>query len=82
MSITPDDVSFLLHLHIRERLLDHSRIIKTYAFEIRLDYLVVDLKDVLKEIEDTRGCHARFGFLERLYAHRLTMIEQVDGDDD
>lgn len=45
-------------------------------------YLGADLGDALKEIEDTWGCHARFRFLERMYAQYLTTAYQVDNDDD
>lgn len=30
------------------------------ALEIMVNYLGADLEDVLKEIEDTKGCRARF----------------------
>lgn len=39
MSITLNDVIFMLHLSIRGRLLDHSRIIKDEAFEMMVVYL-------------------------------------------
>lgn len=39
MSITFDDVSCLLHLLIRGKLLDHERIRKDQALELMVDYL-------------------------------------------
>lgn len=36
----------------------------------------------MKEIKDTIGCHARFGFLENLYAHHLVVAMLIDGDDE
>lgn len=67
MSITLDDVSCLMHLSIRGRLLDHGRIIRDEAVEMMVTYLGSDLGDSMKEVEDTLRCHARFIFLDRLY---------------
>lgn len=44
-------------------------------------YLRVDPEDVLKALEDTRGCHARFAFLKKLYVHHLATTAEDDGDD-
>lgn len=33
-------------------------------------------------LEDTRGYHTIFGFLESIYAHHLVAEVQVDGDDE
>ncbi|XP_058742488.1 protein MAIN-LIKE 1-like [Vicia villosa] len=60
MSITLDDVSFLLHLLIRGRFLDHNRINRDEALVILVDYLGADLEEVMKELKATRGAHARF----------------------
>lgn len=68
MSITLDGVSCLVHLPIMGRLLNHDRIIKNEALVMIMTYSGADPGDALKEIEDTRGCHVRSGFLERLYA--------------
>lgn len=53
ISITLDDVLCLLHLPIRGRLLDHSRITRYDALEMMVDYLGTDPYDALKEIKDT-----------------------------
>lgn len=45
-------------------------------------FLGADLGDSMKKIYDTQGYHAIFGVLERLYAHLLITIEEVDGDDE
>lgn len=61
----------LYHLNplpIRGRLLDHDRTIRDDTLEMMATYLRVDLGLSLKHMEDTRGCHAIFQFLERLYA--------------
>lgn len=42
MSITLDDVSCLLHLSIRGKLLDHGRISKDEALKLIVDYPGVD----------------------------------------
>ncbi|CAL5209205.1 unnamed protein product [Lathyrus oleraceus] len=82
MSITLDDVSCLMHLSIRGRLLDHGRIIRDEAVEMMVTYLGSDLGDSMKEVEDTLGCHDRFVFLDRLYNQQLTAVSQTTGDDE
>lgn len=79
-SITVDDVSCLLHLSISGTLLDHSRINRVVALEMMMDYLGAEPDNDLKEIKDTRWGHARFRFLDRLYAHQLIATKQADGD--
>lgn len=66
-SITPDDVSCLLHLLIRGKLLDHRRISKGEALDFMVDYLGVDPETALTKMEGTRGAHARFEFLKMVY---------------
>lgn len=68
MSITLDDVSCLLHIPIRGRLLDHDKITRDETVVMMMTYLRAGLGDSLKGVEDTCGCHARFRFMERLYA--------------
>lgn len=41
------------------------------VLKMMVNYLGVEPEDALKEMEDTRGCHARFGFLESQYTHHL-----------
>lgn len=45
-------------------------------------YLGADLGDAMKKVEDTQRCHARFGFLGRMYARQLIMVEWTVGDND
>lgn len=80
--ITLDDVSCLLHLPIRGRLLDHGRNIIDEIMEMMVNYLGIDPGDALQEIKTTRGCHARFRFLERLYIKQLHVAEKDVGDDE
>lgn len=68
MSITLDDVSCLMHLPIRGKLLDHGRISKDETLEMMVDYLKVDLANVMTEMDRTIWAHARFEFLKR-YMH-------------
>lgn len=60
ISITLDNVSCLLHLLIRWKLLDHEIINKDEALEMTVDYLGVDLADVVAGMDRTIGTHARF----------------------
>lgn len=77
MFITLNYVSYLSHISIRGRLLDHRRIIREEALEMIITYLRVDPELSLKEIEDTYGCYVKFQFLKRLYAQQLTSAEHV-----
>lgn len=45
-----------------------------------VNYLGAKLEDTLKELEDTIGCHAIFGFLESQYTHHLAATMHVEGD--
>lgn len=55
ISITLDDVSCLLHLPIRGRLLGHWRITKDETFEMMIDYLGDDPAETNEELDTTRG---------------------------
>lgn len=57
MSITLDNVSCLLHLSIRGKLIYHGRITKDEELK-----MMVDLEVSTREFEKTRGAHARFEF--------------------
>lgn len=81
MSITLDDVSCLLHLSIRGILLDHDIIIKDEVVEMIVDYLGVNPRVVIRELEVTWGCHARFRFMKRLYTEQLHAIKQTTSND-
>lgn len=75
MSITLEDVSCLLHLSIRGKLLDHGRIRKDEALKIMIEYLGVDLENAMVEFEKTRGAHARFEFLKKVCINELLRSE-------
>ena len=55
MSIILDDVSCLLHLPIRRKLIDHTRISKDEALKLMVDYLGVNPEYALREIENPEG---------------------------
>ncbi|CAL5210097.1 unnamed protein product [Lathyrus oleraceus] len=71
MFITLDDISCLLHLHIRGKLLDYRRISKYKELELMVDYLRVDHEDAMMKLEKTKGAHARFEFLKKVYTYEL-----------
>lgn len=48
-----DDVSCLVHLSIRGRLLDHDKIDRDETLEMLVDYLRVDSKKAMKKLEVT-----------------------------
>lgn len=76
-----DDVSSLLHFSIKGRLLDHSKITRSDALEMMVTYLGAGPKEVQNEMDDTRGCHARFSFLQNLYIDHLVVAVDANGDD-
>lgn len=53
MSIILDDVSCLLHLLIRGRLLDHTKINIDKEVEFMETYMGLDLRDAIQELEAT-----------------------------
>lgn len=49
--------------------------------DIMVIHLGVDSAKVVREASDTRGAHARFSFLEKLYKDHLEGVLNVEGDD-
>lgn len=45
-----------------------------------VDYLGVDSEDAIREFEKTRGVHARFKFLEKVYTYEIIRVEEARGD--
>lgn len=80
ISITLDDVSCLFNFFIKGKLLDHGRISKNKALELMVDYMRVDPEDAMRELEKTRGAHARFQFLKNVYIDEILIAEQARGD--
>ena len=65
MSIILDDVSCLLHLPIRGKLLDHERIIKDDSLDMMVNSLRVDPETTMRKFEKTSEAHAKFEFLKK-----------------
>lgn len=82
MSITIDDISCLLHIPIRGRLLNHSKITRVDALDMMVTCLGADLSEAQIEIDTTIGAHARFPYLEKLYKYHLDMVMEAKGDDE
>lgn len=75
---TLDDVACLILLPIKRRLLDHSTITRVKACEIRIMYLGVDLTKASEKVDDTRGSHAIFSSLVKLYGDNLDLAEDAN----
>lgn len=46
---------------------------KSDALKMMVNYLGAESEHALKVIGDIRACHARFEFLDNMYAHHLAM---------
>ncbi|XP_058775350.1 protein MAIN-LIKE 1-like [Vicia villosa] len=73
MTITLDDVAFLLHLPIKWSLLNHSHITRDVATEWIVDYLGAQPKKAYEKCSSINGAHAKFSFLKDLYHNHLVM---------
>ncbi|CAL5209991.1 unnamed protein product [Lathyrus oleraceus] len=82
MSITLNDASCLLYLPIRGELLDHTGSSKDETLEMMVDYRGVDPAYARTEMDRTRGTHARFEFLKKVYTYELQRVEHARGDDE
>lgn len=82
MSITIDDISCLIHLPIRERLLNHSRIFRVDSLDIVVTYLGNDSGEAQIENDATRGAHAIFSYLGKLYKYHLDATVEAEDDDE
>lgn len=77
MTITLDDVSCLIHLPIRGKLIDQGILNREWANEVMIAYLGAHPTEVANEIVDTKSAHARFKLLEELYKYHLQMVVDV-----
>lgn len=81
MFITLDDATCLLRLPIMGRLLNYSQMSRLDALDMMVTYLGADPGETQIGINATRGVHARFSYLEKLYEyHRVSLMEN-EGDD-
>ncbi|CAL5195782.1 unnamed protein product [Lathyrus oleraceus] len=82
MFITLEEISCLLHLSIKGKLLDHEKINRDDALVLVVDYLGVNSEASMKKFEATRGVHVRFLFLEKVYTYELLKAQQAFSDDE
>lgn len=75
ISITLDDVSCLLHLPIRGKLLDHGKINKYDALKLMVDYLEVNPEASMKEFETTEGL--MLGFDSWIRCTLMSYLEHI-----
>jgi len=71
MTVTLDDVSCLLHLPIDGMLLPHEFISRDDAMDLMIRYLGSDPGDALEDVTNTRGAHARFSYLTKIFKECL-----------
>jgi len=76
MTVTLDNVSYLLHLPIDGMLLPHRFISRDEAVEWMVTYLGSDLRDALVEVDKTKVAHCQFGYLQKIFKQR--MKEQLE----
>lgn len=81
ITINLDDVSCLLHLPIRQKLLDHKRLDREEASEMLVTYLGADPTKAENEVADTKCAHSRFKLLEGIYIGHPQMVVDADIDD-
>jgi hypothetical protein len=80
MIVTLDDVSCLLHLPIDGMLMSHETMTRDNAVEMTMRYLGSSFGDALDEVNDTRGAHARFSYLMRIFKERLMKQLKFDNE--
>lgn len=71
MTITLDNVSSLLHLPIKLRLLNHMRIGREEVIDMMVTNLGDDLGKDDKEEAGIGGAHSMLSFIEKLYKDHL-----------
>ncbi|XP_058780432.1 protein MAIN-LIKE 1-like [Vicia villosa] len=82
LTITLRDVAYLLHLPIRGRLLNHSRIQRVGAIEGIVDYLGMDPNMADYECRATSGAHITFSNLKELYENHLVAAAEFEQEGD
>lgn len=51
------------------------------ALKMMVEYLGADPGEAINELDKTKGAHARFVYLEKVYEDALLSEQRVDGDD-
>jgi hypothetical protein len=80
MTVTLDDVSYLLHLPIDGMLLSHESISRDDVVELMIQYLGSSPGDALDEVNETRGAHARISYLRTIFKERLLLQFELDNE--
>ena len=68
----------MLHLLVDGMLLAHEGLTRDEVVEMMIRYLGANLGDANEEVNDSRGAHARFSYLKRIFKERL--LQQLEGD--
>jgi hypothetical protein len=76
MRVTLDDVSFFLHLPIDGMLMSHESMTRAETVQMMVEHLGADAGDAWKEVIDTKGRHAQFNELKRIFKEHL--LEQQE----
>jgi len=79
MTMTLDDVSYLLHLLIDGMLLSHEAITQDNAVNWMEEHLGSDPSLALVEVTKTKGAHCRFNYLRRIFKERMLALETKYG---
>jgi len=74
--VTLDDVSCLLHLPVGAMLLAHEGMTKDEAVEMIIQHLGADPRDAIKEVTNTRGAHAQFWYLRKIF--KQCLLQQLE----
>jgi len=78
--VTLDDSSCLLHLPIDGMLLFHETTSRNDVVDMMIRYMGSSAGDALDEVTETRGAHARFSYLRRIFKERLQLQLALDND--
>ena len=76
-----DHVACLIHIPIRRRLLDHSKISRAEAQQMMEVYLGADPSEAFEHCRSTMDAHAKFAWLVDLYGKNLEISDHLDIDD-
>ena len=80
MTITLDDITFLMHFVIRGTFLDHERIDKEEALDMLVHKFGVTPESVMAELDFTCGANVRYSYLKKVFTNEITHAREVDGN--
>ena len=61
-------------------LLAHEGLTRDEVVEMMIRYLGANLGDANEEVNDSRGAHARFSYLRRIFKERLQLQLELDNE--